>query len=61
VWNYLAQISKEDPKMAKALFDVSFKEIDMCPGRDHMNGPQLHAYDNGFCLYCKRPKELSDD
>ena len=27
---------------------------DMCPGREHMNGPMSHVYENGFCLFCKQ-------
>jgi hypothetical protein len=27
---------------------------DMCPGREHMNGPMSHAYENGFCLFCNQ-------
>lgn len=39
------------------LHQMALKAVeDACPGRDHMNGIQSHAYDSGSCLFCKQPE-----
>lgn len=34
-------------------YSMSKVSDNMCPSRDHMNGPMPHAYENGFCLFCR--------